>query len=435
MIPARHVPSSTGRRGRQTRSPKAARAAPAAASAWARDRSGPAVIVPGRARAGRDAQARHLLLERQREIDAGPGPWRPGVGGRAQAGDQLELEERGLELGAQRPGLDPGRRLDGPLDGRPQRPAREVRADARAQIGRLADVEHRIVGVAEEVDARAGRHPLRQPAAGAHAPPLRRAQPDDVGHRGGAALLGQAEQAHEHLGRGQRVGERAVARAYLGVEPLCERAQVHALEPVSDEPPGQRDRVDHRRRQPGAAKATQVGVDEPDVEAGVVGHEHRAGAEAQELVEHRPHPRAAADVMGGDAGDLRDLGRHHAARDRPAAASGPPRRTRSCGRLPARRYATRRPACRWSRDRRRRTRPARAGRRGAVRPRPTRRARPRSRSARPGADRPAPLRRRAGGRGPRGRCEARRGRRPPRSARRVRGACTGARAGGPRRRA
>ena len=47
MIPARHVPSSTGRRGRQTRRPKAARAAPAAASAWARDRSGPAVAVPG----------------------------------------------------------------------------------------------------------------------------------------------------------------------------------------------------------------------------------------------------------------------------------------------------------------------------------------------------------------------------------------------------
>ena len=60
-------------------------------------------------------------------------------------------------------------------------------------------------------------------------------------------------------------------------------------------------------------RRARIGVDEPDVEAGVVGDEHGAGAEPQELVEHGPHPRPPADVMLGDAGDLRDLGGNHAA--------------------------------------------------------------------------------------------------------------------------
>ena len=142
---------------------------------------------------------------------------------------------------------------------------------------------------------------------------LGRAEPDDVGHRGRAALLRQAQQPDEHLGRRERVGEGAVARAHLGVEPLGQRAQVHALEPVAEQPPRQGDGVDHRRGEPAAAQAREIGVDEPDVEAGVVGDEHGARAEPQELVEHRPDARPPADVVLGDARDLRDLGGNHAA--------------------------------------------------------------------------------------------------------------------------
>ena len=128
-----------------------------------------------------------------------------------------------------------------------------------------------------------------------------------------APRLREAQEPDEHLGRRERVGEGTVAGAHLGVEPFGQRAQVHALEPVAEQPPCQGDGVDHRRGEPAAAQARQVGVDEPDVEAGVVGDEHGARAEPQELVEHRPHPRAPADVVLGDARDLRDLAGTHAA--------------------------------------------------------------------------------------------------------------------------
>ena len=196
---------------------------------------------------------------------------------------------------------------------RSARPEKYDRTRARRSVA-LPDVEHRVAGVAEEVDARAGRRPLGEAAPGSHPAALGRAQADHVGDGGRAPFLGEAQQAHEHLGRRERVGQRAVARPHLGVEPLGERAEVHALEPVAHQPPGQRHRVDDGRGQAAASQAGQVGVDEADVEAGVVGDEHGPGAEPQELVEHRPHARAPADVVLGDAGDGGDLGRDHAAR-------------------------------------------------------------------------------------------------------------------------
>ena len=187
---------------------------------------------------------------------------------------------------------------------RSDRPEKYERTRARRSVA---------LRVAKEVDPGPGRHALRQAAPGADAAPLGRAQADHVGHRRRAALLCQSEEADEHLRRRKRVGKRPMARSHLRVEALGERAQVHPLEPVAQKPAGERDRVDDRRCQPSAAQAGEVGVDEPDVEAGVVGHQHRPGAEAQELVEHRPDARPPANMMGGDAGDLSDLAGDEAA--------------------------------------------------------------------------------------------------------------------------
>ncbi len=69
-------------------------------------------------------------------------------------------------------------------------------------------------------------------------------------------------------------------------------------QPLAQQTAAERDGVDHRRGQPAAAQPAQLGVDEPDVEAGVVGDEHGARAEAQEVVEHAVDARLPAQVRG-----------------------------------------------------------------------------------------------------------------------------------------
>ena len=69
--------------------------------------------------------------------------------GRAQRLDQPVLEQQRAELGLRHLVVD----VLGL--GRPRRAGREVRARARAQVDRLADVQRPPVGVAEDVDARA----------------------------------------------------------------------------------------------------------------------------------------------------------------------------------------------------------------------------------------------------------------------------------------
>ena len=82
----------------------------------------------------------------------------------------------------------------------------EVRAQPRTQVARLPDVEHGLVAVAEEVDARGRRRagdertPRVQPAR------PRRRELDDIGECRGAALLGEPEQRDEDLRGRERVG-------------------------------------------------------------------------------------------------------------------------------------------------------------------------------------------------------------------------------------
>ena len=86
----------------------------------------------------------------------------------------------------------------------------------------------------------------------------------------------------EHLGGGLRVGEGTVAGAHLCVEPLGERAQVHPRQAAVEQPAGERDGVDHRGGKAPALEPGQLRVDEADVEARVVRHQHRALGEGKE---------------------------------------------------------------------------------------------------------------------------------------------------------
>ena len=102
-----------------------------------------------RERPERPRRRRHdPALSAAREIDVPVGSGRAGVRRRSQGTQQAELLEGGLELGAERPPLHalegPERSLDRGALPRP----REVRAQPRAEVARLADVEDGVVAIA-----------------------------------------------------------------------------------------------------------------------------------------------------------------------------------------------------------------------------------------------------------------------------------------------
>ena len=279
------------------RTPRAAPARPPAPGGG-RQRAG---AERPRMRLRRDRQPRHLLVGGQRQVAAALGMRRRGGWRRPQPQDQLELHQRRLQLASQRPRLDPLGRLQRMLDRPPKPPAGEVRAHPRAQVGCLADVQHAVVAIAEQVDAGAGgtSRASSRSAAPAGGPGRRRRR---RGHRADAVLLSHAEQDRPaDLGRGLGVGQRAVAGPHAGVEALRQRGPGSSgrTRPSSSRP-GERDGVDHGRGQPPALPAgDSSGVDEADVEARVVRDQHRS---ARELRTPAAPGRSAAPPAGASSG-------------------------------------------------------------------------------------------------------------------------------------
>ena len=120
--------------GRQLRSRNDERIAAAAACASPRLRSGPALMAPGRGSDG-DGYPRHPLVGGQRQVAAALGVDRAAVRIRPQPQDQLQLEQRRLQLAAQRPRLDARGRLQGVLHRRAAARSRRS-TSARARAGR-----------------------------------------------------------------------------------------------------------------------------------------------------------------------------------------------------------------------------------------------------------------------------------------------------------
>ena len=126
------------------------------------------------------------------------------------------------------PPLDPLGRGDRRLDRRPLPVAAEVRAQARPQVARAADVEHLVVAAEEEVDAGAGRRAEREVALVEQPPRSRRRERREVGDRARAAFLREADQREQQLGGRAGVRERAVARPLARVEKPRELAETEA---------------------------------------------------------------------------------------------------------------------------------------------------------------------------------------------------------------
>ena len=212
--------------------------------------------------------------------------------------DEPVLQHERAELGLRRAVVD-----DVGLP-RPRRAVgrrREVRAGARAQRDRLADVEHLARAVAKQVDAgvvgqardvgprRRARPPRRAAPAvrRARAPPRRAQRPQrrqPVADRHGVhAQL--REQRAEHARAGLGVGERAVRRLDLDAERVGQRGEL-ALAGERCEASRQRHGAQRRRvgpRQPGAlARLAQHAA----VEGDVVADEHAAVDLRDEVGQH-----------------------------------------------------------------------------------------------------------------------------------------------------
>jgi len=110
----------------------------------------------------------------------------------------------------------------------------------------------------------------------------------------------------EDLDSGPGVGQRAVHRFGGAAEVIGEGPQAAVADLLADQAAGQGCGADHRAGQPGVIQAREVGVEEAEVEAGVVGHQHRAAAELQKGRQHGLHRWAQGHEVVGDAGQPGD---------------------------------------------------------------------------------------------------------------------------------
>src|SRR4051812_3264956 len=152
--------------------------------------------------------------------------------------------------------------MDGGLDRRALAVAAEVRAQARAQVASAADVERLVVPVAEQVDAGPRRRALGEATLAVDAALARRRERAQLGQPPRAELLRKADQAHEHLGRRLRVGQRAVARLRRNAEEVGERAEADAAGASLEQAPCERG---------GAERGAPGGPPPPGLEGGPVG--------------------------------------------------------------------------------------------------------------------------------------------------------------------
>ena len=241
------------------------------------------------------------------QVEGMPAPLSAGVRRRAQLPDQAELLERGLHLGAEHGPLDA---VDGGqrrLDRRPLPLRAEVRAQPRAQVARPPDVERLAPCAAEDVDAGARGRAEDQRALVVDATAPRRGEVDEVGDRARAALLREADERDEDLGRRLRVRESAMARAHRRAEEVRERREPDASDAPGEQPPGEADRVHDGRRQPSAGDELDLTVEERQVEAGVVRDQDGAVAgEGEEAADRGRRARRSAEVAIVDPGQPGD---------------------------------------------------------------------------------------------------------------------------------
>ena len=175
-----------------------------------------------------------------------PAPAR--VGRRLELADQPQLLERRLELGTEDAPLNAFEREQRRLHRGPLALTPEVGAQAGAKIAGSPDVQHLIVAVAKQVDARPRGRSVRERALGMYPALTRRRELPQVGEMPCAHLLGQSDQVNEHLGRRLRVRQRTVTRQGRNAEEVREGSQADAAEPALEQATRERGGAERRLR-------------------------------------------------------------------------------------------------------------------------------------------------------------------------------------------
>jgi hypothetical protein len=209
--------------------------------------------------------------------------------------NQTQLLERGLELRSEDSPLDPLERAERGFHRRPLPPAREVRPEPRAKVACLADVEHHLIPVVEEVDARSGRRPCDKRPLGVELTRTGSSQLDEIADGSRASLLSEPHQRDQDLGR-RKTSKGPVARLDRDAEEVGEPGEREALAPAREEAPRQPHRVENGCCAPSTRQVFDLAVEERHVEARVVRDERRVAREGEEPAQGDLDPRGAAQV-------------------------------------------------------------------------------------------------------------------------------------------
>jgi hypothetical protein len=258
-------------------------------------------------------QAGERLVERDLQVGVAAPDLRAAVEGWLVAVDEAHLEHGGLE----------GAGADDVVDrhGLPQElgdlsavVAAEVRPHSRPQVGGLAHVQHPAGAAPEEVDPgpagqAGGELQLAHLGMGPDGGQL-----EEVVEAEHAQAAGPLEQEVEEVAGGQGVGQGPVGGPVRQPQPLGKGAELAVRDLVADQAPGQGARVDPpiaQRRPPGPDEG---GLQEPQIEAHVVAHDHGRADELEERRQHGVDLRSREHHGLGDAGQHGDLRRYPDAR-------------------------------------------------------------------------------------------------------------------------
>ena len=184
----------------------------------------------------------------------------------------------------------------------------EVGADPAVEIDGGADVEHFVRRSAEHVDTRSPGQVRGERALG----PLFAGDGRDVvpelGETVDAEIADALDERVQDVHGGAGVVERAVCRLRRDAEELGECREFHrGCLVAAEDATRQFDCADHGETRPRRAAVGSRGLEETDVESGVVGDEYRTRGELEKRRQHLVDLRCGVHHRGGDAGELHDV--------------------------------------------------------------------------------------------------------------------------------
>ena len=188
--------------------------------------------------------------------------------------------------------------------------AAEVRPDALAKIGRLADVEDLVALTAEHVDARRSWEVRGHLELGGLRMPGEFREHHEVVEADDAEAGRTFDQEMEQVGGGERIVERAMTGPMVETEARRQRAEFAVGHLVTHEASGERDGVDDRAGQRWPLGSLARSAQEPDIEADVVADDHGVADEVDQGPQDAFDARRVRHENVGQAGQHHDLRRN-----------------------------------------------------------------------------------------------------------------------------